>query len=435
MGDSVIFDEMNSTMDYSWNSSYVFAVDNDSGWGERYFFTYFSQFDGRPTNYVAAEVTIFVLIFLVSVVANTSIVVCVVRFPDMRTVTNSFVLNLAAADLLFAFTIPAVAYTRIVSSWKLGDFACRFMSYVQFVSGIVLLWTLALISMDRHRCIVVPPYRSKMTPRQASLFSAIVWISTAVVFIPVPLWFRELSTDDGKRICTLVFPKSTNVHFSACFVMPVVVFACLLPMVMLIYHYQRIFHKIISTKNTWASSCVMVSAVEIKGCNRAQARRQSELSMSDIFVPWPRRFSTQMASSPNGRQGSLSQHEEIRLNKHIKVVRVLFLNVVVVLLMWLPITVVMLLIYIDGRRPTDDKNFFLRSHHFIAALIIAFLNTLVNPVVYGVLSDNFRASLVRLWRRGGANEGVKEPVTPSSGRNNGTKTTRKQSFINSVSEN
>jgi G protein-coupled receptor 120 len=52
----------------------------------------------------------------------------------MRTVTNSFVLNLAAADLLFAFTIPAVAYTRIVSSWKLGDFACRFMSYVQVIN-------------------------------------------------------------------------------------------------------------------------------------------------------------------------------------------------------------------------------------------------------------------------------------------------------------
>jgi hypothetical protein len=89
MGDSVIFDEMNSTMDYSWNSSYVFAVDNDSGWGERYFFTYFSQFDGRPTNYVAAEVTIFVLIFLVSVVANTSIVVCVVRYDKDPKVLNN----------------------------------------------------------------------------------------------------------------------------------------------------------------------------------------------------------------------------------------------------------------------------------------------------------------------------------------------------------
>lgn len=174
----------------------------------------------------------------------------------------------------------------------------------------------------------------------------------------------------------------------------------------------------------------MVSAMEVKDCR--QGRRQSELSMSDIFVPWPRRFSTQMAVSPNGRQGSLSQHEEIRLNKHIKVVRVLFLNVVVVLVMWLPITLVMLLIYIDGSRGNEDRAFFLRSHHFIAALIIAFLNTLVNPVVYGVLSDNFRACLVKIWCRK-TDEDLKEQT--SSGRVNATKTTRKQSFINSVSEN
>lgn len=179
-----------------------------------------------------------------------------------------------------------------------------------------------------------------------------------------------------------------------------------------------------------------------KNCHRSQGRRQSELSMSDIFVPWPaRKFSAQLqATSPSGRQGSLSQHEELRLNKHIKVVRVLFLNVIVVLLMWLPITVVMLLIFIDGRRPTEDKQFFLRSRHFIAALIVAFLNTLVNPVVYGMLSDNFRACLYKIWcsekDASGADELVgKEAVTPSSGRMNGVKANRKQSFVNSVSEN
>lgn len=315
----------------------------------------------------------------------------------------------------------------------------------QFVSGIVLLWTLALISIDRHRCIVIPPYRSKMSPKQAAIYSSIIWLSTAVIFIPVLLWFREVTSDKGDAVCTLIFPKSNNIHYSLCFIIPVILFACLLPMSLLVYHYHRIFQKILSTKNAWATSCVMLSAVEIKNCNRSQTRRQSELSLSDIFVPWTRKFSAQYSSSsPSGsnsnpRHGSMSQHEEMRLNKHIKVVRVLFLNVIVVLVMWLPITVVMLLIYIDGRRANEDKNFFLRSYHFVAALAIAFLNTLVNPVLYGVLSDNFRACLIRIWcRKGGTKSAdiIKDPVTPSSGRQNGNaKSVKKQSFINSVSEN
>lgn len=233
----------------------------------------------------------------------------------------------------------------------------------QLVSGVVLLWTLSLISIDRHRCIVVPPYRSKMTPKQAVLFSTITWLTTILFFIPVALWFRQIEANQTK-ICTLIFPKSSTMNYSLCFIVPLLLFACLLPMLLLVYHYQQIFRKILSTKNAWASSCVVISAVEVnKGCPRTQIRRQSELSVTEIFVPWPRRFSAQLSNNGTtnalkNRTGSLSHHEEIRLNKHIKVVRVLFLNVVVVLVMWLPITLIMLLIYIDGSRSTNDRNFF-----------------------------------------------------------------------------
>lgn len=288
--------------------------------------------------------------------------------------------------------------------------------------------------MDRYRCIVVPPYRSSLTPRHAIFISLLVWGVSSLIFIPIILFFQEVFYDD-QIACTFVSPIK---NFSSFFIIPVMILTTLFPMVLLVYHYQRIFHKIISTKNTWASSCVMVSAIEVKN---PQNRRQSEISMSDIFVPWPRRFSTQLTTSPNGvRQNSLSQHEEIRVNKHVKVVRILFLNVVVVLVMWLPITIIVFLIYIDGKRFFNKHNFFLRSNHFIIALMVAFLNTVVNPIVYGVLSDTFKASLVRMFcgKRGEEDlVEVRDPVTPSSGRNNVTtaKSTRKQSFNNSLSDN
>lgn len=57
----------------------------------------------------------------------------------MRTVTNCFVLNLAAADLLFAITIPTVAYTRIVAVWKLGNIACKIIPYIQVRTVAVII--------------------------------------------------------------------------------------------------------------------------------------------------------------------------------------------------------------------------------------------------------------------------------------------------------
>lgn len=189
--------------------------------------------------------------------------------------------------------------------------------------------------------------------------------------------------------------------------------------------------------------CVVVNPVstDCSGADTPTIRRDSELSfVGSLVIPWTRKISTasQQFMSP-GRNGSMSQHEELRLNKHLRVVRVLLLNVIVVLLMWLPITVVMFLIYIDGRRPYEDTGFFLRSHHFIWSLVVALLNTVVNPLLYGVLSENFRKCFSRLWFGGSGSADIRRcgrtglsksnndaPLecggksrTPSSGRVNG----------------
>lgn len=121
-----------------------------------------------------------------------------------------------------------------------------------------------------------------------------------------------------------------------------------------------------------------------------------------------------------GRAGSLSQHEEIRLHKHLRVVRILLLNVVAVLVMWLPITIVMFLIYVDGSRPTEDPNFFLRSHYFIWALVIAQFNTVVNPLLYGVFSENIRTCFVKFFQRDTAN-GTSERVSGGNSTRKGVK--------------
>ncbi|XP_075223448.1 neuropeptide FF receptor 2-like [Lycorma delicatula] len=356
-----------------WKSSYVLGNDTEEGWGLRYFFTFYTE-SGPRSGAAHFEVLLLLVTFVFSVAANLSIAAAVLRYREMRTVTNCFLLNLAVADLLFAAGIPLVALARVLPHWQLGDLTCRLLPYSQFVCGFVLLWTLTLISMDRHRCLVVPPYRSTLTPRRACILTLVTWLVAAVLFLPVLAWFQYY---DHIGVCTLVFPRSDSLKISVsiCFTIPVILFTCLLPMSLLVFHYQRIFHKLLKTRSRWT-----IAPVE-------QARRRNDET---------RKISLQHIVCA-GKNSSLSHHEEMRLNKHIRVVRVLLLNVLVVLLMWLPITVIMFLIYWDGSRPNEDTGFFLRSHHFIWALLIALLNTVVNPLLYGVLSENFRAYLTRMW--------------------------------------
>lgn len=336
----------------------------------------------------------------------------------------------------------------------------RLVACSQFVCGFVLLWTLTLISMDRYRCIVVPPYRSTLTPPLAMALTAATWLLAAVVFLPVAFWFHVQRTEapvpgpipdpalpphlqpaplppPQRDVCTLVFPRSDSVNLSLCFTVPVLLLACLLPMALFVFHYQRIFRKLVESRSRWAAPCVVVAAPSSESAASAGSetpgRRGSELSFVGSLMAHAHAAGRKVSAASQlgsvvgmpipglgGRSASLSQHEELRLNKHIRVVRVLLLNVLVVLVMWLPITVVMSLIYVDGSRPTEDTDFFLRSHHFIWALLAALLNTVVNPLLYGLFSENFRACFARLWfasrRRAMAAGGASAPrhATPAS---------------------
>ncbi|XP_012146875.2 free fatty acid receptor 4-like [Megachile rotundata] len=375
------------------NSSYLWGEDEE--WGARYYFTYYSQFGSRK-NVSTVEVVILAVSFILSVGGNLGMAGCILSCKELCTPTNMCLVNLAAADLLFTAGIPAIAYTRLTQSWRLGETICRLLPYTQFVCGFVLLWTLTFISMDRHRCLAVAPYRSALTKVKVLTASLATWIIAAVAFLPIAFWFRQKNLTNDTTICTLIFPRSEIMDVSLSYMVPIIILACILPMILLVYHYQRIFQKILDSRSRWAVSCV---AQGLK--SSATSRRDSELSVVGTLLPWTgRKHSCTSITGRKGRTGSLSQHEEIRLHKHLRVVRILLLNVVAVLVMWLPITIVMLLIYVDGRRSTEDTNFFLRSHHFVWTVTVAQLNTIVNPLLYGVLSENFRIRFARVWKRG-----------------------------------
>jgi len=148
----------------------------------------------------------------------------------MRTVTNCFLLNLTVADLLFAVTKPALAYVRVRPDWPFGDFVCRLLPYSQYVCGFMLLWTLTLISMDRYRCIVVPPYRSQLTPCCATVLTVLTWLIALTVFMPVPFWFHEQAAMDrtAVNVCTPAFPKNDAFKMFTVFTVSVVSLSCIL---------------------------------------------------------------------------------------------------------------------------------------------------------------------------------------------------------------
>lgn len=114
--------------------------------------------------------SLYGVVFILALVGN--MVVCAVVFTSIRkwTVTNFFIVNMAAGDILMAFFCIPFTFvpTFVLLYWPFGAAMCRIVSFSQAVSVFVSAYTMVAISSDRYLAIVYP-LRPRMTRKQAKV--------------------------------------------------------------------------------------------------------------------------------------------------------------------------------------------------------------------------------------------------------------------------
>ena len=74
----------------------------------------------------------YAILFLIGFIANIFVIVVIIKCRRMRTLTNRFLLNLAASDLLATLIcLPPTAYHYYEKRWIFGEFLCRFVPFIQ----------------------------------------------------------------------------------------------------------------------------------------------------------------------------------------------------------------------------------------------------------------------------------------------------------------
>ena len=113
------------------------------------------------------------LIFVVSLVANSLIVMIVYKTPNLRKPINFFIANMASSDLLYPiFSIPFklshLHDNSFLIGGQLGQALCKLVPFFGDVSFVVSIQNLILIAVDRFGAVVFPLrsllIRSKLCP-------------------------------------------------------------------------------------------------------------------------------------------------------------------------------------------------------------------------------------------------------------------------------
>lgn len=84
------------------------------------------------SNDLAKIIPFYIVIFLLSVIGNSLVILTLVQSRRMRTVTNLFLLNLAVSDLfLGVFCMPFTLVGSLLRNFIFGEFMCKLLPFMQ----------------------------------------------------------------------------------------------------------------------------------------------------------------------------------------------------------------------------------------------------------------------------------------------------------------
>ena len=94
---------------------------------------------------------LYVAIIFVGLIGNLAVIFIICTGPKLRTVTNMFLVSLAASDLLIAgVNMPFQLKFHLQSEWTGGEALCKLSYYLQGAVIVASILTLTGIALDRY---------------------------------------------------------------------------------------------------------------------------------------------------------------------------------------------------------------------------------------------------------------------------------------------
>ncbi|XP_043391443.1 chemokine-like receptor 1 [Chelonia mydas] len=156
------------------------------------------------------SVAIFVVSTLLGLVGN-GLVVWVTTFRMRRTVNSIWFLSLALADLLYSLLLPFyAAKTAADNQWAFGNFLCKAVNSLLFLSMFASVFQLTLISADRCLLVARPIWAQRLrTPRWAWGAAGGAWLLAGAFSVPY-LVFRRVSCQAERCRCVNNFGEGAT---------------------------------------------------------------------------------------------------------------------------------------------------------------------------------------------------------------------------------
>ncbi|VEL32522.1 unnamed protein product [Protopolystoma xenopodis] len=146
-------------------------------------------------------------ITVLSAIGNMLVLIIVIRRPVLHTVTNLFIANLAASDLLISLiATPVTPIAMISETWMLPDAMCKLLPVTMALCVYVSTLTSTVIAVDRY-LMIVHPFVPRMKSCLLAVIIAAVWLVAILFSIPSGLYRQVVTKLDGQLDCHEKWPN------------------------------------------------------------------------------------------------------------------------------------------------------------------------------------------------------------------------------------
>lgn len=166
--------------------------------------------DSLPS--IAAKSSAYILIFFLSIVGNSLIIVIIYRGRELRSTTNYLIANMSVSDLLATVFFMPIAILEIYNghrTWPIDGFVgsalCKMVYFIHDVSVAVSVESLTFITIDRF-CGVVHPHRRKPFVGRVRKVVAFIWINSMLLHCPF-LYTFQLTYKFNATYCEMIWPS------------------------------------------------------------------------------------------------------------------------------------------------------------------------------------------------------------------------------------
>ncbi|XP_029445512.1 C-C chemokine receptor type 5-like [Rhinatrema bivittatum] len=191
---------------------------------------------------------IYSLVFIFGVVGNALVILILIKYKQLRSMTDIYLLNLAISDVLFVLSLPFWAYYA-ANEWVFGNVMCKLLSGVFYIGYYGGIFFIILLTVDRYLAIVHAIFAMKArTLTFGVLTSVVLWAVTILVSLPGFI-FHKAQKEGFHYTCSPHYPANAEKSWKLFVILKMNILGLGIPMGIMIFCYTEILKTLFRCRN------------------------------------------------------------------------------------------------------------------------------------------------------------------------------------------